>query len=158
MPHTNKKEVQSFSQVAWRWQSELIAALEIAVLWQYFACLNLQLGSLSGSEEVLDQCKHFGMELWCSQELQWSPGAAKPNRAKGCSFQRSSCWCKIPMRSCSGICQCLVVLTCGLLFRARWWDDGCLCPSQPGGDGAPKSPCLGLLQVAMGKVRCLCSC
>lgn len=50
---------------------------------------------------------------------------------------------EIPMHSFSGTCQCLVVLSCGLLFRARWWDDGCLCPRQPGGDGALKSPFWG---------------
>lgn len=48
-----------------------------------------------------------------------------------------------------------MVLICGL-FGARW--GRYLCPRYPGREGALKSPYLGLLQVAVGRGRCLCLC
>lgn len=49
-----------------------------------------------------------------------------------------------------------MLLICGLLFEARW--GRYLCPRHPGQGGALKSPYLGLLQVAVGRGRCLCLC
>lgn len=49
-----------------------------------------------------------------------------------------------------------MVLICGLLFEARW--GRYLCPRHPGWEGALKCPCLGLLQVAVGRGRCLWLC